>query len=173
MLDPKEWISPHLNFAYSLGGSHGMSQKDKPVNVSVLADDFNQPVPCREMHITCTSDLQNNIHNIQTYYCLGQGCKVCPFTDQAVVTQPHCKVTSGDLQLSLVHTNLQQQLLSKTLSLWSSLCKLGCGAPLHKPTFYISKEWHRQEEWATQLEKARRGHEVKATCAGICSVRST
>lgn len=51
-MNPLEWISPHLNFAYSLGGSHGMSQKNKNVNISILVDDTGQPVPCREMHMT-------------------------------------------------------------------------------------------------------------------------
>jgi len=61
---------------------------------------------------------------------------------------------------------LQQQLLLKTLSLWLSLRKLGCGAPLHEATSYFGEEGDRQEQWDGMLEKARRGHEAKATCAG-------
>lgn len=53
-MDPAYWISPALNFAYSMGGSHGMSQKDKSVKVSLLTDDFGEPVLCRERHVTCT-----------------------------------------------------------------------------------------------------------------------
>lgn len=52
-VDPACWISPALNFAYSFGGSHGMSQKDKAVRVSLLTDNSGDPVLCRERHATC------------------------------------------------------------------------------------------------------------------------
>lgn len=82
--------------------------------------------------------------------------------------------TRDELHLSLLHTqkilhiptDLSQLLLLKTLSLWSSLCKLGCGAPPHEETFYSVTELHDWERWNTQMEKARRGHQAKATCAG-------
>ena len=54
-LDPQEWINPVLNFAYSLGGSHGMSQKYKTIKVGALVDASGDQVPCREMHTTCKS----------------------------------------------------------------------------------------------------------------------
>jgi hypothetical protein len=53
-LDPQEWINPMANFAYSLGGSHGMSQKAKIIKVSLLVDASGERVPCRETHTTCT-----------------------------------------------------------------------------------------------------------------------
>lgn len=52
-VDPACWISPALNFAYSLGGSHGMTPKGRSVTVSLLLDGLGKPVPCREMHTTC------------------------------------------------------------------------------------------------------------------------
>lgn len=52
-LDPSTWINPYLNFAYSLGGSHGSSKKGTSVAVSVLVDESGENVPCREMHTTC------------------------------------------------------------------------------------------------------------------------
>jgi len=51
-LDPQEWINPMANFAYSLGGSHGMSQKAKTIKVSLLVDASGKRVPCRETHTT-------------------------------------------------------------------------------------------------------------------------
>ena len=54
-LDPQEWINPVLNFAYSLGGSHGMSQKSKTIKVGALVDVSGDQVPCREMHTMCKS----------------------------------------------------------------------------------------------------------------------
>ena len=52
-LDPQQCINPIYNFAYSLGGSHGMSRKDK------LGHMFHfwwmttgKLVPCRESHST-------------------------------------------------------------------------------------------------------------------------
>lgn len=52
-MDSNCWINPALNFAYSLGGSHGASLKDKPVNVSLLTDHNGTLVPCKETHYTC------------------------------------------------------------------------------------------------------------------------
>jgi hypothetical protein len=54
-LDPQEWINPVSNFTYSLGGSHGMSQKSKTIKVGALVDASGDQVPCREMHMTCKS----------------------------------------------------------------------------------------------------------------------
>jgi hypothetical protein len=54
-LDSDEWINPVSNFAYSLGGSHGMSQKSKTIKVAALVDASGDQVPCREMHTTCKS----------------------------------------------------------------------------------------------------------------------
>jgi hypothetical protein len=52
-LEPLNWINPILNFAYSMGGSHGMSQRDRSVTTTLLVDDLGVPVPCRESHTTC------------------------------------------------------------------------------------------------------------------------
>lgn len=52
-LDPNAWISPYLNFAYSLGGSHGSSKRGTSVTVSALVNLSGEKVPCREMHTTC------------------------------------------------------------------------------------------------------------------------
>jgi hypothetical protein len=52
-IDPLQWVNPVHNFAYSLGGSRGMSPKDKPVKVSLLVDESGEMVPCRVSHSTC------------------------------------------------------------------------------------------------------------------------
>ena len=101
----------------------------------------------------------------------GQGCKVCPYTP---ISHPHCKVTREDLCLSLLHTkkvlhspiSLHQQLVLKTLSLWSSFCKFGCGAAPFEETWRSDMEQMREGDWNAQKEKARRGHNAKVTCDG-------
>lgn len=172
-LDLLQWVNPVHNFAYSLGGSHGMSPKDKPVKVSLLVDDSGEMVPCRVSHSTCEINRQFNLFYLNSFY-LGQGCKICPFVDHTLATTPHCTATRDELQLSISHTrkllhtptDLSQLLLLKTLSLWSSLCKFGCGAPPHEETFYSGSELRDWERWNAQMEKARRGHQAKATCMG-------
>lgn len=52
-LNPKEWLRPQLNFAYSLGDPKGMAKDE--ASVSVLLDDTGQMVPCRVRHSTCES----------------------------------------------------------------------------------------------------------------------
>jgi hypothetical protein len=171
-LDPLNWISPVLNFAYSLGGSHGMSQRDRTVKTTLLVDDLGEPVPCRELHTTCKS--HGNFASIFDSLPQGQGCKICPYNDQVTVTRPHCRATRDDLHRNLTHTqrllqsptDLSQQLLMKTLSLWSSFCRIGCSAPPYETTSYLGMERDQVERWNAQKEKARRGHEEKSTCQG-------
>lgn len=52
-LDPIQWVNPIHNFAYSLGGSRGMSERDRPIKVSLLVDESGDMVPCRVSHSTC------------------------------------------------------------------------------------------------------------------------
>jgi len=54
----------------------------------------------------------------------------------------------------------------KTLALWSSLMKNGCGAPHYEPTVFFDVDLAKRERLDTQLEMARRGHDAKATCNG-------
>jgi len=90
------------------------------------------------------------------------------------MSSSHCKVTREDLQLSLSHTKkllnsstkLHQELILKTLSLWSSFCKFGCGAPPYEETWRSDMEQTQEGQWNAQKEKARRGHSAKATCDG-------
>lgn len=67
-LDPQEWINPVLNFAYSLGGSHGMSQKSKTIKVAALVDASGDQVPCREMHTTCKSVILFGFRSLMFLY---------------------------------------------------------------------------------------------------------
>lgn len=172
-LDPLNWINPVLNFAYSLGGSHGMSQRDRSVTTALLVDDLGDPVPCRESHTTCMYQIISTLI-YAAKHLKGQGCKICPFNDQATTVPPHCRATRDDLYRNLIHTkrllqsrtDLPQQLLMKTLSLWSSFQRMGCGAPLYEATLYFGTERDGVKRWDAERDKARRGHEAKSTCQG-------
>jgi hypothetical protein len=90
------------------------------------------------------------------------------------ITKPHCQATRDDIHHNLTHAqrllqsrnNLSQQLLMKTLALWSSFRCIGCGAPPYETTTYHGMERDQVERWNAQKEKARRGHEAKSTCQG-------
>ena len=110
-LDPLIWINPVLNFVYSLGGSHGMSQWDSSVTTSLLVNDLGDPVPCRESHITCMYQIISTLRYVAKHL-KGQGCKICIFNDQATTVPPHCKATHDDLHHNLIHTKRLLQSLS-------------------------------------------------------------
>lgn len=121
--------------------------------------------------IICT-----NFNTVLRSLSIGQGCKICPFNDLPSVTQPYCRANRDELfqRVSLAQTkrlggssgDLQQQLLQKTLSLWSSFRQLGCQAPPFETTYLDKMEQERSERWNDQMDRKRRGHEPKKTCDG-------
>lgn len=54
-LDPKNWVRPSLNFAYSLGKPAGQSRKSEEVFCPVLVDAEGELVPCVKHYSTCKS----------------------------------------------------------------------------------------------------------------------
>lgn len=92
------------------------------------------------------------------------------------MTQPHYRADRKELfqrisgartkRLGGSSNDLQQQLLQKTLSLWSSFRRLGCQAPPFEATYFDKSEQERLEQWNEQMDRKRRGHEPKKTCDG-------
>jgi hypothetical protein len=84
--------------------------------------------------------------------------------------KPHENVTREDLKLLVAQqqrphgTPAQQALFEKTLSLYRVYRVHGCLGPLDP--LAISTANDEGDEWATQKEKARRGHNPKLTCNG-------
>ncbi|KAJ6456200.1 hypothetical protein C8R45DRAFT_1056526 [Mycena sanguinolenta] len=67
-LDPKNWVTLSLDFAYSLGIPSGRSKKTEEITCPILADRRGNLVQCIKSHSTC------------------QGIKACPFNDMDELT---------------------------------------------------------------------------------------
>jgi hypothetical protein len=105
---------------------------------------------------------------------IGQGCKVCSFSDMDLVREPHCRASRLDLQSRLdiawkaehLHSSPTRDIFHKTFALWSALHKQGCGGEPNEPTLYSEAETLQRQIWERQIENGRRGHEPKPTCNG-------
>jgi hypothetical protein len=171
-LDATAWTNPVHDFMYSQGPPKGGSKTIETVYCDILVDELGVKVPCRVTHSTCMSIVKKN-HAV--FSCSeGQGCKVCPYTDRSMVTEPHCHASRELLRSRLEkerESRLQlnspiRDVYEKTLSLWSALTKIGCGAPRYEPTIFSGTDLTEHDRHNAQLEMTRRGHIAKTMCNG-------
>ena len=87
---------------------------------------------------------------------------------------PHERATRDDLKSRIAQdqrsrlygTSAQQTLFEKTLSLYRAYLVHGCLGPVDMACVAMTNGDFRDNQWAAQTEKSRRGHDPKFTCNG-------
>lgn len=115
-------------------------------------------------------------HLSSNYVYAGGGAKACPYADIDQLTVPYCKVEQEDVRVQAqfrlhpVASSPDVQLLERTLTLWTSFEKYGCSAHL---TVDVSRSYTDTGSGPLfeQLERSRRGHDLKPSCQGKLVLR--
>ncbi|KAJ7726457.1 hypothetical protein B0H14DRAFT_2641083 [Mycena olivaceomarginata] len=131
-LDPDGWTNPTLDFLYSKGEPRGYSKKGEDVSVPILTDSE------------------------------GQGVKIYPNVDLAIVSQPHTHTTREALRQTLASDG---EIQNGRLDSRSS--KRGLSTPRQEETLFDSDEEEAQEARQEYQAKNRWGYVPKVlTCDG-------
>jgi hypothetical protein len=106
---------------------------------------------------------------------VGQGSKVCPFTDPVTISMPHVHASRDALKSRLLHdraTRLQgsspsRDIFQKTSAFVTALRKRGCGAPAHETTYWSPAEQIDRKKHLELQSKLQRGYiSPEITCDG-------
>ncbi|KAJ7488621.1 hypothetical protein B0H11DRAFT_2406715 [Mycena galericulata] len=105
----------------------------------------------------------------------GQGTKICPQVDRALMTQPHHEATRdmlkerlrNDREARIQTASPSRQIFQKTAALVAALRRLGCGATLQEETIVESDEEEEYDKLILHRTEHRRGYVPPTeTCQG-------
>lgn len=105
---------------------------------------------------------------------LGQGVKVCPYTNIDELKEPHIHASAEVLAQRLQadqnarhsKSSPQQLLFRKTCGYFTALKSQGCSGPPHERTVYIGDDTQKHKEHLEDIQRRQRGHPSKAKCDG-------
>ncbi|KAJ7661103.1 hypothetical protein B0H17DRAFT_1144805 [Mycena rosella] len=118
-MDPDDWQVPDLNIVYLRGAPTGRMVVGKEIFNDVMVDARGNQVACSSSHSTC------------------QGVKICPYSDEDTLSEPHTRASREDVQQRLAndredrlqYASPSKDIFCRTAAYVTALRKLGCSRP--------------------------------------------
>jgi hypothetical protein len=180
--DPDKWQDPARNFAYALGFPSGRTLKGAEVTCGLLHEMGNKEklVLCTESHFTCVWICSHSRRIYFNWLVLGQGSKVCPYSDMELMKTAHTSASRNDLRARLLRdrenhiamASPTRDIFVKTAALISVFRDVGCNAPMQEPTVLPPAEYEYNKVLSEHQAKRRRGYiPGKEICQGRLSLQ--